>query len=376
MGKDAGRAPRKGGSTIFYATNRDRLGDGFDLICCPDPRHLWLGRVEVEMLGDPDATEAPRDLLGVPETSGIDDFGDATAGPCAKLLDDWLATAAAANAVALLFIHGFSNSFGSAAQRAAQLAEFYAAEGVALVPLTFSWPSDGRVISADPGGRLVDGALRQYKLDQEDAAAAGPALARLLAEIRRARARQAPDAAKAARLGLLAHSMGNHALANGLLALDNGLMTRDMRGLFGDAALVAADVSAAALAPGKSLRLVADLAERVTVGISYDNVLRMASETANQNRRLGHSGPDDLSVLPANIEVVDYYPGLDPTTKDRVLAAGGTEYDVVQHQWYRNDIAARADLALALSGRKPKRRKALPPDKQTDTGRTRHAFLS
>jgi esterase/lipase superfamily enzyme len=104
--------------------------------------------------------------------------------------------------------------------------------------------------------------------------------------------------------------MGNHALANGLLALDNGLMTTAMRGLFDHAALVAADVSTEALALGRPLRRIADLARRVTVGMSFDSVLNVASEVANGNRRLGHHGPDRLSVLPDNVEVVDVFTGL------------------------------------------------------------------
>lgn len=371
------KAAKTAAIPVYFATNRDYLPPGgFAMEAGTDPRRLRLGRVEVEAVGDPLKTEAKRDLLSEPAISGDDDFADAERGSSAGTLDAWLAEAATAGAVALLFIHGFSNSFGDAMRRAAQIAEFYAGEGLKLAPLAFSWPSDGKVLTADASGNLVEGALRQYRSDQADAAQAGAALARLLAEIRRARARQGAAARKGTRLCLLAHSMGNHALAAGLLALDNGLMTKEMHGLFDDAVLACADVSAGSFAPGRSLRLVAELADRVTVGISYDTTLCVASEIANGNRRLGHAGPEDLSVLAGNIEVVDYWPGLDAATRERVLATGGSDWDTVQHQWYRNDVNARADLALVLAGKTPKGRKGLGTEKQTEGRRTRHSYLA
>ena len=368
----------KGGSTVIhFATNRARMDAGF----CMDadklaPARLWLGRIEVELLGKPEATEARRDPLHPPELTGLDDFIDPAGGDCARVLDSWLVAAAAAQAVPLLFIHGFSNSFESAVTRAAQLQEFYGGAGVALAPLVFSWPSDGKVIVAG-SGTLVGGAKEQYRRDQLDAAAAGPALARLLAQLRKARARVA---GKPPRLALLAHSMGNHALAHGLLSLANGLMSREMRGLFGDAVMASADVDSGAFAPGMSLRRLGDLAERVTVAISRDTTLSLASRIANEDsRRLGHFGPTDLAVLPPNIEVVDYWPGLSWNTKDQVAHAGGSDFDLVQHQWYRNDRNARTDLAALLAGGKPPRRKVLAAEEQTagssDGPIRRHAYV-
>ncbi|HEV7267197.1 MAG TPA: alpha/beta hydrolase [Falsiroseomonas sp.] len=377
MAKKPAGAPRPG-TQVFYATNRADLSDGFDMnVAVGKESRLTLGSVEVEALGKPELTEADRLLAAPPAKTGADDFADPDGGPCAMVLDAWLASAAKPDALALLFIHGFSNSFDSAVQRAAQLADFYAAEGLRLVPLAFSWPSDGKMIAHGNFGNPIAGALKQYRLDQQDAAAAGPALARLLAEIRRARARQKPAAAKATRLALLAHSMGNHALANGLLALKGGLMTAQMRGLFNEAFLASADVSSAAFAPGMSLRLIADLAARVTVGISFDSTLSLVSEIANNETRLGHSGPHDLAALPASIEVVDYFVGLDPATAARLVQQTGvTSFDTEQHQWYRNDFKARADIAAFLAGMNPPRRRKLPPAQQTIAKRTRQFELS
>jgi esterase/lipase superfamily enzyme len=368
----------KGGSTIIhFATNRARMDAAFGMDAKEGaPSQLWLGRVDVEWLGKPDETEARRVPLRPPEIAGLDDFDDPAGGDCAQVLDDWLSSAVAAKALPLLFIHGFSNSFESAVTRAAQLQEFYGGVGLRLAPLVFSWPSDGKVIATDSGG-FIAGAIEQYKRDQKDAAASGPALARLLAQIRNARDRT-PD--KGARPALLAHSMGNHALAYGLLSLANGLMTKQMHGLFGHAVMASADVNSNAFAPGMSLRMLAELADNVTVAISRDTTLSRASRIANDgSRRLGHFGPEDLSVLSDNILVLDYWPGLSWNTPGQVLPTGGSTYDLVQHQWYRNDAGARADLVVALAGGKAPRRKMLATADQAawtfDGPIRRHAYL-
>ena len=116
--KSSSKAP-KGGITVFFATNRDRLSDAFAPDAAPGfggERRLWLGRVEVEALGgDPAAaTEAPRSLLRIPDVSGTEDFADPDGGDCARTLRAWLDGATAEGAVPLLFIHGFANTFNGA----------------------------------------------------------------------------------------------------------------------------------------------------------------------------------------------------------------------------------------------------------------------
>ncbi|WP_439597630.1 alpha/beta hydrolase [Falsiroseomonas sp.] len=371
-GKPAAPKAKRASTVLHFATNRPRLSDGFaqdaDLVPGAAQR-LYLGRAEVGWVGDPIDTEAPRALLRAPDIAGEDDFGDPIGGSCARLLDDWFASAAARGAVPVFYIHGFSNGFADALQRAAQIEEFYEAEKLALAPLVFSWPSDGRVL--DPRLFAAEEGLRaQYLDDQRDATASAPALARLIREIWRARER-----AGRPRVALLAHSMGNHALACGLEAMNNGLLTRELEGLFAQAALVSADVPATSFEPGQPLRLLPQMVEQVTVCISQDCTLSVASQIANGNRRLGHYGPTSLASLPSQVVVVDCFPGLDWGSRDRILAKGGTEWDVVQHQWYRNDLKARAALAALLSGGKPPF-KMLEAAQQQEAERSRHAVLA
>lgn len=373
-------APAKPPSiTIFYATNRLRETDGFHKESGqpPDDRALWLGKASVQLLGDPGNTEGPRGLLTHPEIPGDDDFAKPDTGPAAKLLDTWLDTAKAAKAVALLFIHGFSNSFSDALTRAAQIAEFYG-DHVALAPLAFSWPSDGEVF--DPEKFLLDpagSAIRQYRADQADAARAGGALGRLLREVHRARLRVR---GKPPRMVLLAHSMGNFALANGLAAMRHGLMTTAMAGTFDHAVLVAADVPDSMIVAPEPLADIVGLAREVTVVTNDDGTLWIASSIANAgSRRLGHYGPPRLDLLAPNVTVVDYAPGLQSEASKQHLAPNGTSWDTIHHQYYRNDVKARADLAAVLAGEAPPTRDVLPAAEQEvwslSGRRRRHAML-
>lgn len=201
---------------------------------------------------------------------------------------------------------------------------------------------------------LVGAAISQYRSDQTDAIAAGGALSRLLREIHRARLR-AKKRRRLPRMVLLAHSMGNLALSAGLAVMRNGLLTAPMAGTFDHAVLVASDVPHTALDPQEPLSEIALLASGVTVVTSRDSTLAIASRIANDgSRRLGHFGPAQLSLLPATVTVVDYFLGLQaPQSKPELFQVGGTEWDIVEHQYYRNDRKARADLAEVLAGGGP-----------------------
>lgn len=372
--------PALGGIPVFFATNRARLSDGFDVDAGADGRQLWLGQVVVEDLGDPDATEAQRHPVAAPDISGIDDFADPKGGSCAAVLDTWLQTAASQQAVPLLFIHGFANTFNNAVCRAAQLVEFYGAAGTTIVPLAFSWPSDGKLVDLNNPFHVVSGAIEHYRSDQKDSDASGPALARLLREVLRARGRLK---AKGRGLVLLAHSMGNHALGAGLVAFANGLLTTEAKGLFDQAVLMAADEVPQAFGRKQPLASLPFLARQVTVGTNVDPVLSDISRAVNDGQRLGYAGPSGLFELPENVAVVDYFRGLEPNdVKDQLVASvpgGGTAYDVVGHQYYRNDRNVRADLAQVFAGTAPKEikgRRLLAPEERIVSGRGRTMELA
>lgn len=371
----SGSAPAR---AIHFATNRARLSIGFDEFSAapPDGRQLWLGRIAMQSLDAPRDTEASRYPLSPPEITGDDDFADPAKGSCAKALDAWLKEAHDQDAIALVFIHGFSNSFNSAVGRAAQIAEFYQDAGVRLVPLAFSWPSDGRVIDPQMLGLGLGGVVRQYQADQQDAKLSGPALARLIVEIRRARDR-AIKAKRRVRMVLLAHSMGNLALASALGAMQNGMLTAALDSSFDHALLVASDVPDNALDRHQPLRGIALLAAGVTVVMAKDGMLAFASPVANEEkRRLGHYGPADLAGLPERIRVVDFVAGLQTEAeKPQLQVANATTWDTVYHQYYRNDLSARGDLAEVLRGDPPTRRDDPALGGLVQEARSRHASL-
>jgi esterase/lipase superfamily enzyme len=108
----------------------------------------------------------------------------------------------------LVFIHGFDNSFESAIKRSAFNREWFAASGVAeadTTVLAFSWPSGGELFAS-----LPDPPDTAYRHDQDMAGRSSAHLASFLRNVLTLvdRTRRAGK-----RAFLLAHSMGNHALA-------------------------------------------------------------------------------------------------------------------------------------------------------------------
>jgi esterase/lipase superfamily enzyme len=108
----------------------------------------------------------------------------------------------------LIFIHGFANSFLNSIARAAYNREWFAASGVNAADTTviaFSWPSLGQLFAAPPH-LLPDDYLR----DQAQAGRSGFHIASFFANLQPVLT-QVRNQGR--RVFLLAHSMGNFALA-------------------------------------------------------------------------------------------------------------------------------------------------------------------
>lgn len=356
---------------LFFATSRaakpGALGTGgkaklpepFE----PPPKdtaagRLALGKAVVQRLGDPDATEAPRAIRAISGVLLDEELKGKRGGAAASVIDAWLADAAARGALPLLFFHGFANSFDDALKRAAQIAEFYEGAGVPLAPLAFSWPSGGVVVSPDDILNPIGSAMQQYRFDQAQAWASGVAGARLIGAAVQAASRSGQ------RIALLAHSMGNHALAAALDVLgEEG--TAPLSGGFGEILLVAADVANDALEPDRPLRRTLALAGRVTVAINIDPTLSKVSRVVNNNSRLGMYGPSELASLEGRADIVDYFRGMQWNADMIAQSAGAaTSWDTVMHQYYRNDANVRADLARVLAGKPAANRILLAPEQR------------
>lgn len=343
---------------IRFVTNRAPLiaGEpGFGPDADPAaPTRLRFGSARMRGLGHTD-TETQRKLVA---GSLVVDAVDEDAAAVRAYLKAWLDEAEKDRAVPLLFVHGFQVMFDFALNRAAQITEFYAAgeRPVRLSPLVFSWPSDG------------DFGIEPYKADRRDAEAAGPAFARFLAFLTPLVRGLAP----AKRPVLLGHSMG-------CFVVRHGVRTYKASGhgagatLFRDAILAAADDDATMLDEGQPLRILAELADRVSVlCYAVDGVLTILSDwIAGNPPRLGAGGPG-AGKLASNVDVVDVVYGIN--LNDSVPSSDAT-MNKIAHQYYRNNLRVREDMAQILAGTPSneigRRRKYTPAEAKAVGGGTK-----
>jgi esterase/lipase superfamily enzyme len=241
----------------------------------------------------------------------------------------------------LVFIHGFANAFEAAISRAAFNREWFASSTVAgadMTVLAFTWPSEGALIAVPP--HFLSGA---YRADQARAGSSGAHLAWFLDEVKSLRddaKRQNPSR----RVVLLAHSMGNFALAAGVQAW---FLSRDTTAIFDYAVLAAADEidKSFELPAGARLSRLADLAAGISVYYSLRDVAMYLSQAINLTERLGFDGPaqkSNTTVYPPNqfrsincTELNDYNSITPPDSS---------------HQYYRRSPKARDDIARAFTG--------------------------
>ena len=310
--------------TVFFVTNRrwDKPAGAFPAEMEPPPR-LWPGRVEVARSADP----AVDGDCGPPQVEGMS--GDAAA--VEAVVAAWLAMAERTGAVPLLSVHGFQYTFPQSLARAGNLCDWYEAGGApALLPLAFCWPSRGELTPAD------------YKADRGMAKDAAPALAALVRVV----ARLAAGAPR--RPVWLGHSMGCWCTRWAMRELEAGGLPAGP--VFDQALLMAGDDVPDALAQG--LAPLAAVAGYVTIGVyAQDAVLDKVSQwIMGSGPRLGADGGPIPAPLADRVALVDYIQAVDGM---KPTPDGGTTWNWVGHQWYRNDLRARIDIVQALRGVRP-----------------------
>ena len=231
---------------------------------------------------------------------------------------------------ALVFIHGFANSFESGIARAALLGEEYRiqrGDTPAHKPhvFAFSWPSDG--MTQPPW---------KYASDRDDAAMSGVAMARAL---RRFLDFLSETGRCSGRIHLVAHSMGNWALRHAVLGLralqDGGRLEK----IFDNAFLMAADEDDDCLETADKLGLLPQLARRVHVYHSRsDLALEVSDKTKFNMDRLGTDGPRTLDGLSNRITAVD------------CSQVDWTQTTHGNHQYYRLRPEVIRDVRQVLAG--------------------------
>ncbi len=255
-------------------------------------------------------------------------------------LPDLRAGVTAGNADHLLvYVHGFDYEFREAMMRAAFLAEWFAGgpAGIRSAAVAFSWPSLGAA------------ALSAYPVDYESATRSGGAfrefMAALVPLIQRFRA-----AKPHARVTLMAHSMGNHALRAGLAAsFDGPTPVVDPaalgRKLYDSILLLASDEDADALPRGTGFDVLEALADRIHVYFNQQDIALKISFSVHKVRRLGHCGAPDRNALRGRPFAFVNCSAANPRN------AQGERLDMQWHQYYRLVPAVRDDIAAVMAGR-------------------------
>lgn len=211
--------------------------------------------------------------------------------------------AQSARGEALVFVHGYNVTFEDAARRTAQLAYDLDVDGPAVF---FSWPSQG--------------GLLRYAVDETNVAWAVPDLKQFLLDVARK--------SGARSVHLIAHSMGNRALASALCNLS--YEAHGGSKVFREVVLTAPDIDAEVfrreIAPA-----IVKTAERVTLYASGSDEALAVSKKLHGYPRAGDAG-DSVVVVPG-IDTID---------------VSAVEEGLLGHSYYGDNRAVLADLALLL----------------------------
>lgn len=177
---------------------------------------------------------------------------------------------------ALIFVHGFNNTFEDAARRTAQIAHDIQFTGV---PMFYSWPSGGKTLDYVSDGNDADQAVSYLKLFLKDIA----------------------ENTHFAHVTLLAHSMGNRTLTRAFIALKSEVPAKKLQ-VFKEIILAAPDIDADVFRNEIAPALIASNSTITLYASSKDEAL-IASKKLNGAPRAGDSGAG--LVVMKGMETID-----------------------------------------------------------------------
>ncbi|WP_448571338.1 alpha/beta hydrolase [Trichothermofontia sp.] len=202
----------------------------------------------------------------------------------------------------LIYIHGFSNFPESAIfRKTAELQRLFnqkSPNAVLVIPII--WPCGNNV-----------GLVRDYFDDQKSADASDIAFMRLLEKFLEWRQQNSTLQNPCLKwINVLAHSMGNRVLRGALSRAAGYYQVGGIPQIFRNVFMAAADVMNEALEPGQEGHHIPDAARNVVVYYAADDLALRASKVANvgnmiASRRLGHTGPERMAVVPRNVYAID-----------------------------------------------------------------------
>jgi esterase/lipase superfamily enzyme len=169
---------------------------------------------------------------------------------------------------------------------------------VLVIPMI--WPCD-----ADQG------MIQDYFDDQMAADASGYAFARVFEKFIGWRDDNTPLSKPCLmRINILAHSMGNRVLRSTFDNVVHYYRPNGMPLVFRNIFMVAPDLVNESLQPDREGRYICDAARNVAIYYASDDLALRASKVANvkndiASRRLGHTGPEDMSKTPKNVYAID-----------------------------------------------------------------------
>ena len=317
---------------IYFATNRrlsgSRTNPRFGADCHRDGAQFYrVGTATVQKVsGDLDAGYETTKI----EVEGERNKNNFQERGSDKLFDKIRQAINDQSCDVLVYIHGYANTFEGSISRAAQIHEFYEVgprdNPRHPVVFAFCWPSnDGTIPFWD------------YTSDRQYAQASGVAMARTLLRLYDY-IRGSNDPCNQ-RIHVVAHSMGNWALRHAVQAIKG---ERRLQPIFDNVFLMAADEDEDALEKDDKLKPLLELARRIHVYHSEDDMALVISDTTKSNPdRLGQNGPRSFSGISARVIAVD------------CQDVDDTAFLHVNHQYYRRRNEVLKDVNEVLLGTRP-----------------------
>ena len=202
----------------------------------------------------------------------------------------------------LFYLHGYSNlpepDVYPRTEHLQSMCDAKKKDEVLVVPMV--WPCDAGL-----------GLVKKYYNDQIAADSSAVAYARVFGKFLdwREKNLEGEDPCLK-RVNVLAHSMGNRVLRGAMSAAMRYFCPQGLPLVFRNTFLVAADVVNESLEPGQEGAAIPMTSRNVVVYYASDDLALRASKVANvansvASRRLGHSGPEDMTKVPKNVFAVD-----------------------------------------------------------------------
>jgi len=204
-----------------------------------------------------------------------------------------------------IFVHGFNNTFEDAARRAAQLTYDLDFDGT---PLLYSWPSQGSPTA--------------YAVDEAAVGISGRKMADFLDTV--------VNQSGAARIHILAHSMGNRALLEALQTYLAKRAPEKRQHIFGQIVFTAPDVDRDYFMDAiEPLRISAD---RITLYASSNDYALRSSQFLHGAPRAGTAG--DVIIRLAGLDTIDMSAvPADALGHSYFAANAGTIFDIFRLLW-------------------------------------------